>query len=47
MKEAWLPILVALGTALGLRIIDVLLPKGKYLKPLDRWLKDDDDETGN
>lgn len=43
MSEASIAALVALGVALGLRLIDYMLPKGRHWKWVGRYSDSDDD----
>ena len=40
----WWPVLVTAGSVALLRAIDILLPKGRHLKILDKYLTESDDD---
>lgn len=44
MNGDWWALVVLVAAPLTLRIIDILLPKGRHLALLDRWLVKDDPE---
>lgn len=40
----WVAVAVMVAVPLALRVIDMLLPKGRHFKFVDRWLVEDADD---
>lgn len=45
MAGDWIPVLIAIGVPLFLRVLDYLMPAGRRFKMLDRWTVEDEDEA--